>query len=83
MQADVILKEPPPWVPPISGSTRMEGPGLPPPRTPLNFSFKSVLNRFLLKIPFLHHLGIYHNLKNLNLCFLFFKIIKNVIFFLR
>ena len=34
MEADVILKEPPPWVPPfsLSGGARVEG-GAPPPRT--------------------------------------------------
>ena len=40
MQADVILKEPPSWVPPLSlsGGARVEGGGgaRPPPRTPLN-----------------------------------------------
>ena len=38
MQADVILKEPPSWVPPLSlsGGARVEGVGGPaPPRTPL------------------------------------------------
>ena len=39
MQADVILKEPPPWVPPLSlseGGTRRGGRGeRPPPRKPL------------------------------------------------
>ena len=39
MQADVILKEPPPWMPPISlsGGAHVEGGGggRPPPRTPL------------------------------------------------
>ena len=38
MQADVILKEPPPWVPPLSlsGGARIEGAR--PPRTPLFFT---------------------------------------------
>ena len=44
MQADVILKEPPPWVPPfsLSGGARVEGGGgtRPPPRTPLYRRFK-------------------------------------------
>ena len=39
MQADVILKEPPPWMPPLSlsGGARVEGGGgaRPPPRTHL------------------------------------------------
>ena len=39
MQADVILKEPPPWMPPLSlsGGARVEGGGgaRPLPRTPL------------------------------------------------
>ena len=39
MQADVILKEPPPWMPPLSlsGGARVEGGAAPPPRTPLDF----------------------------------------------
>ena len=40
MQADVILKEPLPWVPPLTvsrGGTRRGGGGGPPPRTPLQW----------------------------------------------
>ena len=42
MQADVILKEPPSWVPPLSLSrgARVEG-ARPPPRTPLKVIRKS------------------------------------------
>ena len=52
MQADVILKEPPPWVPPfsLSGGARVEGGGPPPlvrpwwqPLTFLDFLFLSMV----------------------------------------
>ena len=35
MQADELLKKPPPWVPPSGGTHRGEAKGLPPPCTPL------------------------------------------------
>ena len=58
MQADVILKETPPWVPPLRG-TRVGGSGVPP--SPLvrpcqNYRFLTMHNRlfytYLLSIAF-------------------------------